>query len=88
MPDKTFIDTNILIYGFSSDEPQKRAITTDLSGQSDLVISTQVLLEVSNVLKRITDLNWTQISQITKSLSADFYVHVNTESTILDSEVI
>lgn len=83
MPDKVFVDTNVLVYGFSSDDPQKSVIATGLSGQPDLLISTQVLLEISNVLRRTTGLAWPQITAIVEDLCRDFEVHINTAVTVV-----
>ena len=51
MSDKVFIDTNILIYAFSEDEPQKRQIALSLieSVTYDATISNQVINELANV---------------------------------------
>jgi len=48
--DKIFIDTNVLIYAFTSDEPDKQEITIKLIENCQPVVSTQVLREFSNVL--------------------------------------
>jgi predicted nucleic acid-binding protein len=47
---KTFIDTNVLIYAFTADEPEKRAIAIDCLNNCLPVISTQVVKELSAVL--------------------------------------
>ncbi|MFA5462224.1 PIN domain-containing protein [Aliarcobacter cryaerophilus] len=51
MSDKVFIDTNILIYAFSEDEPQKQQIALSLieSVTYDATISNQVINELANV---------------------------------------
>lgn len=46
---KSFLDSNILIYVYSADEPEKRNVALSLYS-SPAVISTQVLNEVANVL--------------------------------------
>ena len=48
--DKTFIDTNILIYAFTSDEPEKQKTALEFLDNCQPVISTQVLKEFSNVM--------------------------------------
>ena len=45
MSDKSFVDTNILIYGYSETEPEKKEIALAILGTSDVVISTQVIHE-------------------------------------------
>ena len=54
MKDRVFIDTNILIYLYSEDEPEKQAIALDTitDGQVERIISTQVVGEFVNVLSR------------------------------------
>ncbi len=46
---KPFLDSNVLIYLYSADEPAKREIAVSLCS-SPAVISSQVLNEVANVL--------------------------------------
>ena len=50
--DKSFLDTNILIYLYSQDEPAKQAIAADLISNLEniFVISTQVIGEFVNTL--------------------------------------
>ena len=50
MNDKFFIDTNILIYFYTKTEKDKLEVLEKLLGKVDLVVSTQVLNELSNVL--------------------------------------
>lgn len=50
MKDKVFIDTNILIYLYSEDEPGKKERSLNAISNYDCVTSTQVLNELSNVM--------------------------------------
>ena len=51
MPDKAFIDTNVLIYSYSIDEPLKSAAANRvLDDSSNNIISSQVISELSNIL--------------------------------------
>ncbi len=52
MPDKVFLDSNILIYAFSNSEPDKRDIARKLWRRPNAQVSTQVINEVANVLTR------------------------------------
>jgi len=52
MPVKAFIDTNLLIYLYSQDQPEKRGQVLKLVETHDCTISVQVLNEFVNVLKR------------------------------------
>jgi len=49
MSDRVFIDTNILIYGYSQDEPYKQQRALECIQSGDVWISTQVLNETINV---------------------------------------
>ena len=46
---KAFIDTNIIIYLYSNDEPQKKLVSQKIFEKYECIISTQVLSEFSNV---------------------------------------
>ena len=52
--DNIFIDTNVLIYLYSKDEPTKQVIASEflLRSQAKFVISTQVVGEFINILTR------------------------------------
>ena len=53
---KTFIDTNILIYAFTADEPTKQETALKFLNDCLPVISTQVVKEFSNVLLKKTSI--------------------------------
>jgi predicted nucleic acid-binding protein len=50
--DKAFVDTNILVYLFSEDEPLKRERSIRVFNEYDCHISTQVLNEFCNICTR------------------------------------
>lgn len=52
MQDSFFLDSNVLIYGFSEREPDKQRIARELSDADGAWVSTQVLSEVGSVLIR------------------------------------
>jgi len=52
MSGKIFLDTNILVYLYSGDEPEKQAAALKLIEQNNANISTQVLSELANTLSR------------------------------------
>ena len=54
---KTFIDTNILVYAFTADEPEKQEIALKFLNNCFPVISTQVIKEFSNVLLKRTSIS-------------------------------
>lgn len=52
MTDKVFIDTNLLIYYYSEDEPEKSAAVKNIIKSNDIVISVQIINEFSHVMLR------------------------------------
>jgi len=52
MKDKVFLDTNILVYSYSNDEPSKRQVAQNLISENNSVISTQVIQELINTITR------------------------------------
>jgi len=49
MKDKVFLDSNILIYLYSEDEPEKQDIVNNIFDRFECVVSTQTLNEFCNV---------------------------------------
>jgi predicted nucleic acid-binding protein len=52
MNDNYFIDTNILVYCYTNDEPVKQQKALDIATHTNTFISTQVLIELSNTLTK------------------------------------
>ena len=52
MTEKVFLDTNLLVYYYSEDEPEKSAIIENIIKSNDIVISAQILNEFSYVMIR------------------------------------
>lgn len=82
MPDKVFIDTNVLIYGYSEDEPDKQQRAIDCVRSGEAWISTQVLNETINVLKRKFSLSYSQIRDAVQELSEGFPIILVSVNTI------
>ncbi|AKV65343.1 PIN domain-containing protein [Microcystis panniformis] len=82
MPDKVFIDTNVLICGYSEDEPDKRQRAIDCVRSGEAWISTQVLNETINVLKRKFSLSYSQIRDAVQELSEGFPIVLVSVNTI------
>lgn len=85
MSDRFFIDTNILVYCYSNDEPEKREVALNLANSSNAVISTQVLTEFSNTMKKRYNLSWDEISLVIKETTTNFIIHFNIPETILNA---
>ncbi|SNR69004.1 PIN domain-containing protein [Desulfurobacterium atlanticum] len=47
---KVFVDTNVLIYAYSEDEPEKAVVSQKIIVENNSITSVQVLNELSNVL--------------------------------------
>jgi len=61
MPDKAFLDTNILIYLYVGDDNRKRGVVCNALDDNDCITSIQALNETSNVLYRKFELSSEQI---------------------------
>ncbi len=66
MLDKAFLDTNILIYAYSEDEPKKQSIALELidSFDNSVIISKQVINELSNILLKKFKLASDQVENV------------------------
>ncbi len=69
MSGKTFLDTNIVVYLYSGDEPEKRASALALLELSNPVVSTQVLSELANTLSRKFSLSFDVVAQAVAEVS-------------------
>ena len=63
MPDKVFLDTNIIVYLYSIDEKDKRDICCEFVNHADCLTSIQVMNESSNVWLKKYKLNKATISK-------------------------
>jgi len=52
MPGKIFLDTNILLYAYSSEDPLKREVCEIWLARKNLYVSVAVLNEFCNILRR------------------------------------
>lgn len=83
MKDRCFLDTNMVIYLYSNDDIQKKNRVLQLCENDSLVISTQVLIELSNVCFRKFNLSVEDVRKTVNELIGNFQVHQNTNQTIL-----
>ena len=74
MSDKVFLDTNIVIYSYSEDEPEKQEIANDILEQysNQIIISNQVINELSNTLFRKFKLNADEVRETVLELNDNF----------------
>ncbi len=82
MPAKAFLDSNIVIYLYSEDESDKAELALQCAQQPEVWISTQVLNEVSNVLRRKQQQSYSAIFKVVQELQANFQVTTVTTRTI------
>jgi predicted nucleic acid-binding protein len=85
MSDKIFIDTNILIYFYTKTEKTKLAVLEKILGDVDLVVSTQVLNELSNVLLKKFNLSPDEITRLLQEVSHWCFVHCVELPTIINA---
>jgi predicted nucleic acid-binding protein len=83
MPAERFLDTNILLYLYSEDEPEKlaRARRLVMDG-AHAWVSTQVLSEMANVLHRKFGVAYPDIAVALQEIRAVCAVHQVTAETI------
>jgi predicted nucleic acid-binding protein len=76
MPDKVFLDTNILIYCYSVDEKEKqeKALWLLDKHSENSLISTQVINELSNILFKKFKLSYVEIENTI--LEIDNYIDI------------
>ena len=74
MSDKVFLDTNIIIYAYSDDEPEKQERANNIleEYESQITISTQVINELSNNLFRKFKLNAEAVEAVVLELDNNF----------------
>lgn len=77
-----FIDTNVLVYCYTDDEPEKQHKALDIANSPDTYISTQVLTELSNTFKKKFNLSWKEIESVLSEISSGFSVYINKPATI------
>jgi predicted nucleic acid-binding protein len=82
MNGKIFIDTNILIYCYTAVEQDKRSKAQLVASLPDTILSTQVLNEFSNILRKKFNLTWPDIINALEEVERNFEVFNNTAVTI------
>ena len=80
-----FLDTNILIYGYSFAELEKQHFARQLIAENDSFISTQVLQELANTLIKKFRAAPAKVLDAVKESAENNIVHVNSESTIVSA---
>ena len=82
MKDRVFFDTNILIYLYSEDELVKRNVILKLIPEYQIIISTQVINELSHVFNRKFNISWAEIKKIKEEVISLFNLKIIDINTI------
>jgi predicted nucleic acid-binding protein len=82
MNDKIFVDTNVLIYLYSNDDEIKKDKAFSAITKSEILISTQVLIEFTNIGLRKLKLSPDAINGLIDELESYFEIYLNTAHTI------
>lgn len=85
MPGSFFLDSNVVLYGFSGKEPQKQRVARELSESEGAWVSTQVLSEVGAILIRKFNFPVGEARTRVASIAAVCDVVVLTPPLILDA---
>jgi predicted nucleic acid-binding protein len=83
MKDKTFVDTNLLVYSISTDKVKAVKVEQLFQQPFDFVISTQVINEFVNTCHRKNLLPATEIRQAVEDFLLFFDLSIIDKSTIL-----
>jgi predicted nucleic acid-binding protein len=77
-----FLDTNILVYAYSDDDPQKREVARSLISSDHVMISTQVLQEFANIAHKKLKVNWEEIQATVEELTSKIPIWINSDETV------
>jgi len=75
MKGKYFLDTNILIYLYSIEEKKQKKVLELLQTEDEFVISTQVLSEFCNVLKKKFNFTSKQLNLLLQDFKHNFLLN-------------
>jgi len=82
MKDNFFLDTNIVIYCYSDNEPEKRTISQQKANSSKAIISTQVIQEFINAMTKKHNLSWIEAESYVGEFTSNFLIYLNSPSTL------
>jgi len=75
MKDKVFLDSNILVYCYSTSDIDKLKIARTLTLKENVFISTQVLNETINVLSKKYHISWVNLVGLVDNFENNFNIH-------------
>ena len=82
MKGKAFLDTNILVYCYSADDPIKQRTAVEVASNPNSIISSQVIQELCNTLYKKFKLDWEKIGNVVAEVEDNLSVFTNTLNTI------
>lgn len=85
MSGKIFFDTNVLVYCYTETEPHKKVIAVGLAQNPDTWVSTQVLQELSNTLRKKFNKDWKEITLTVEEVCHNFEVFTNQPDSLRDA---
>jgi predicted nucleic acid-binding protein len=85
MNDKAFLDTNVLIYLYSTDEPDKQAAVEQLTQNNAITLSTQIINEFINVMTKKYKLEVVSITNAVREIMDSFMIVQVTTDTIMQA---
>lgn len=86
MNDKTFIDSNILIYSYSDLFPDKQSkARQQINSYNDVFISTQVLNEFVSAFNKKLMADWDDIMNSLDEITDNFTIFTNTPITVKEA---
>ncbi|WP_310587755.1 PIN domain-containing protein [Dyadobacter sp. CY312] len=68
---KCFLDTNILLYCYAQDEPLKQSLALEAASNNYTFISTQVVKETCNILRKKAKLSWENINLVVDEIESN-----------------
>ena len=74
MKDKIFIDTNILLYAYSTEKNKQEIAQSIINTNNNIYISKQVIIETINILIKKFKLNIKDIINVVKELEKEFII--------------
>ena len=81
----SFLDSNVVVYAYSNDEPDKQTIARRLIKTPGTSISTQVLQEFCNATRNRLKGDWPAIREAFNELRRKLLVHPNTAITVAEA---
>ena len=80
--DKYFIDSNIIVYSHSDFDKKKQKKSQSIIAENITVVSTQVVQETSNILKRKFNNSWSEVIVVIDEVINNNILHINSFDTI------